>query len=72
MVGLGLGVLAGWVGLGGVGGGGAEGAICCDVLILLLLRAGISEVASSVSSMLFSTSQILSSWLMGLCLHVSG
>ena len=71
MVGLGLGVLAGWVGVG-VSGGGAEGAICCDVLILLLLRAGISEVASSVSSMLFSTSQILSSWLMGLCLHVSG
>ena len=70
MVGLGLGVLAGWVGVGG--GGGAEGAICCDVLILLLLRAGISEVASSVSSMLFSTSQILSSWLMGLFLHVSG
>ena len=46
--------------------------MCCDVLVLLLVRAGISEVASSLSSMLFSTSQILSSWLMGLCLHVSG
>jgi hypothetical protein len=60
--GLGLGVLANWVGVGGGGvggGGGAEGAICCDVLILLLLRAGISKVACSLSSVVFCTSQNL-------------